>query len=64
MIASAIIGWIVLSILAGVLWKNKNRSFAAGLFLSLFLSPIIGLIAGLVIKKGQPDKGNSQQNRN
>ncbi len=60
MIASAIIGWIVLSILAGVLTKNKNRGFAMGFFLSLFLSPIIGLIAGLVIKKGQPDKGSSK----
>ncbi|MBA7517938.1 hypothetical protein ES705_09999 [subsurface metagenome] len=58
MIASAIIGWIVLSILAGVLWKNKNRGFGAGFFLSFFLSPLIGLIAGCVIKPGQDKKTN------
>ena len=57
MIASMVIGWIVLSILAGVLWKNKNRSFAGGFFLSIFLSPLIGLIAGAVIKSGQAKKG-------
>jgi len=56
MIASMVIGWIVLSILAGVLWKNKNRGFGAGFFLSLFLSPVIGLIAGAVIKPGQEKK--------
>ena len=53
MIAGAVIGWIVLSILAGVLTKNKNRGFAIGFFLSIFLSPIIGLIAGAVIKRGE-----------
>ena len=46
----AVVVWIVLSILAGVGAKNKGRSFAGYFFLSLLLSPLIGLIAMAVIK--------------
>jgi hypothetical protein len=45
-----VVVWIVLSILIGVMWSGKGRSFAGGLFLSLLLSPLVGFIAGLVIK--------------
>lgn len=46
----AIITWIVLSVLAGVGAKNKGHSFAGYFFLSLLLSPLIGLIAMAVAK--------------
>jgi len=45
-----VLGWIILSILAGVGAKNKGRSFAGYFFLSLLLSPLIGLIAMAVAK--------------
>ncbi len=47
--------WIVLSILAGVGAKNKGRSFAGFFFLSLLLSPLVGLIAMAVAKKREPE---------
>ena len=45
-----VVPWIVLSILIGAMWSGKGHSFAGGLFLSLLLSPIVGFIAGLIIK--------------
>gem|GEM_PF-897807 len=33
----------------GALWKSKGRGFAGGLILSIVLSPLIGLIIGLVL---------------
>lgn len=45
-----VLAWIILSILAGVGAKNKGRSFAGFFFLSLLLSPVIGLIAMAVVK--------------
>lgn len=57
MIFLGVIGWILLSILGGVLTKNKGHGFAMGFFLSLFLSPLIGLVIGAVIKKIEPEEG-------
>lgn len=51
-----IIGWIVLSILTGIGARNKGRSFAGFFFLSLLLSPVIGLIAMAVVKPIQQKK--------
>ena len=45
------IGWIALSILAAVIASNKGKSGAGYFFLSLLLSPLIGLIAALVASK-------------
>jgi len=59
MVAGIVIGWIILSILAGVLTKNKGRGFAIGFFLSLLLSPVIGLIAGAVMKTGEEKKSEN-----
>lgn len=42
--------WIVLSVLAGVLAENKGRSGVGFFFLSLVLSPLIGLIAAAVVE--------------
>jgi uncharacterized membrane protein YeaQ/YmgE (transglycosylase-associated protein family) len=43
--------WIALSILAGVLASNKGRSGWGFFFLSLILSPVIGLIAAAVVAR-------------
>lgn len=41
--------WIILSILAGYYATTKGRSFLAILFISLFLSPLVGFITAIII---------------
>ncbi len=41
------LGWFVLSILAGAIAGSKGRSGVGFFFLSLFLSPLVGLIAAI-----------------
>ena len=36
--------WILFSVVAGTVARNKGRSFAGFFFLSLLISPVIGLI--------------------
>jgi hypothetical protein len=43
------IGWLVLCWATGVLAEHKGRSFGGFFFLSLFLSPIVGLIVALIV---------------
>lgn len=45
--------WIILSFLIAVGAKNRGKSFIGYLFLSLFLSPVVGLIAVLMITDNQ-----------
>ena len=45
----AISAWLVLSILAGVIASQKGRSAIGFFLLSLVLSPLVGLIAALVV---------------
>ena len=49
--ATTIILWIVFSILIGMVGKDRNIGFAGAFFLSLLLSPLIGLIIALVSKQ-------------
>ncbi len=42
--------WFSLSVLVGVYWKGKGRSFVTGFGSGVFLSPLIGYIIGLCIK--------------
>jgi phosphate/sulfate permease len=42
--------WIIFSIFAGVIAKNKGQSFGSFFILSLILSPLIGIIWALVMK--------------
>ena len=46
------IAWIGLSIIAGVIANNKGRSGPGLFFLSLLLSPLIGIIAALAVSSG------------
>lgn len=41
--------WIVLSLVIGYVWKERGHDPAAGFFVSLLLSPVIGLIVGIVM---------------
>ena len=45
---TAIFLWFSLSVLAGYIANNKGNSFTSYFILSLFLSPLIGLIASIV----------------
>lgn len=42
--------WIFLALIVGAIGKNKTIGFAGGFFLSILLSPLIGLIIVLVSK--------------
>ena len=46
-----LLGWIGLSILAGIIGQDKNIGFAGSFFLSLFLSPFIGLLVAIFSKE-------------
>lgn len=41
--------FLAMCVLVGWFWGRKGRSPAAGFFLSLFLTPIVGAVVGLVI---------------
>lgn len=45
-----IFGWILFSLLIGAIGNNRNIGFWGAFFLSLILSPIIGLIFTLISK--------------
>jgi hypothetical protein len=42
--------WILLSILVGLFWQKKGRSFKIGSIISILLSPLIGFLIGVIIK--------------
>jgi len=42
--------WILLCYLVGWFWANKGRSTTGGFFFSLFFSPLIGFIVGLLLE--------------
>ena len=44
-----IIPWLVLSIIAGVIASNKGRSGFGFFLLAILLSPLIGIIAALIV---------------
>ncbi len=49
--------WILFSVVAGTVARNKGRSFAGFFFLSLLLSPVIGLIVIAVLKPIEKPQG-------
>lgn len=57
-----IIGWLVLSILAGIIAGNRGRSWWGFFFLALLLSPLIGIIAALVVQPGTANLEQAQLN--
>lgn len=50
------IGWIVFSIIVGALGSGRKIGFAGAFFLSLLLSPVIGLIITLFSKDKEDEK--------
>jgi len=61
-----IISWIILAILVGVYASGKGRSGVGFFFLSIFLSPLIGLLIALVVKPNvaKVEKDAIQQGEN
>lgn len=53
------ISWIVLSIVAGIIGDKRKIGFVGAFFLSLFLSPIIGLIITCLSKSLSTEKHES-----
>ncbi len=49
--------WILFSVVVGTVARNKGRSFAAFFFLSLLLSPVIGLIVIAIMKPIERPQG-------
>ena len=49
-------GWIIFSVVVGFIGSKRKIGFAGAFFLSLMLSPILGLIITLVAN----DKGTQQ----
>lgn len=57
-------GWLVFSILVGVLADTRGRSGLGFFFLSAFLSPLVGLIVVLVIQDlAKEAKGKEERRR-
>ena len=50
------IGWIIFSIIVGALGSGRKIGFAGAFFLSLLLSPVIGLIITLFSKDKEDEK--------
>ena len=51
-----VIGWIVFSIIVGALGSSRKIGFGAAFFLSLLLSPLIGLIITLFSKDKEDEQ--------
>ena len=51
-----IIMWIIFSIIVGAIGSSRNIGFAGAFFLSLLLSPVIGLIITLISKNKEDEK--------
>ena len=50
------LGWIIFSIIVGALGSGRKIGFAGAFFLSLILSPVIGLIITLFSKDKEDEK--------
>jgi uncharacterized membrane protein YeaQ/YmgE (transglycosylase-associated protein family)/RNA polymerase subunit RPABC4/transcription elongation factor Spt4 len=62
------IAWLIFSIIAGVIARQKGRSGIGFFFLSVALSPLIGIIAALVarpnvvkVEQGEIESGLSKK---
>ncbi len=53
---TGIISWIIFSIIIGIIGSNRKIGFGGAFFLSLLLSPLIGLIFTLVSKSLAAEK--------
>lgn len=53
---AGIISWIIFSLLIGIIGSNRKIGFGGAFFLSLLLSPLIGLIFTLVSKSLAAEK--------
>lgn len=45
-----VVGWVILSALAGSIAKAKGRSAAAYFFCSMIFSPLVGIILALAVR--------------
>jgi len=50
-----IFGWFILSVIVGVIGSGRNIGFFGAFFLSLILSPLIGIIITLISKSPEDE---------
>jgi tetratricopeptide (TPR) repeat protein len=58
--AGAVFFWFIFSIIIGAIGEKRKIGFAGGFFLSLLLSPLIGLIIVLVSEKKEVNTGQQR----
>lgn len=51
-----VVGWVISAVIVGLIAQNVGRSFGSYFALSLFLSPIIGLVVLLIKGKATKDE--------
>ncbi len=56
MVIGGIISWLIFSILVGIIGSNRKIGFFGAFFLSVLLSPLIGLIFTLISKSLSEEK--------
>lgn len=49
-------GWILFSFVAGAVGSDRKIGFAGAFFLSLFLSPLVGLIIAFSSQRNSPEE--------
>lgn len=59
-----IIGWIVFSLVAGAVGRGRQIGFWGAFLLSIFLSPLIGLIIAFASKRKEIQTKTENENEN
>lgn len=52
-----VLGWLILSILAGAIASSKGRSGVGFFFLAVFLTPLVGILAAAFLPSLKPAAG-------
>ena len=59
--AASLLLFIALCLCIATLWDNKGHSFAGGFWASFFLTPLLGLLVGLLMQNGkEKEEGNGK----
>ena len=53
-----VIGWLIFSVLAGYIAHQRGRSPILFFLVSIILSPLIGIIAAIMVKRGNGVKAS------
>jgi predicted tellurium resistance membrane protein TerC len=62
--AASLLLFIALCLSIATLWENKGHSFAGGFCFSFFLTPLLGLIVGLLMQNGKEKEEEKEKDDN